>query len=75
MRAAIAGGGAVLAGVLSGLGSSMIGGRKLLRLGQGSLGLTAIWPSGPPVLLDAGPRPERWVKPRSRPPRPRWGWF
>ncbi len=29
------GGGAVLAGVLSGLGSSMIGGRKLLRLGQG----------------------------------------
>lgn len=43
----LTGGGAVLAGILPGLGSTMIGANKLLRLGQGSLGLTAIWPSGP----------------------------
>lgn len=27
--------------------------------------------SGPLVLLDAGPGPGRWLKPRSRPPQPR----
>ncbi len=60
-----------LAGVLPGLGSSMIRGPYACRLlGQASP-LPAMCPSGPLVLLDAGPEPGRWVKPWSRPSHPR----
>jgi hypothetical protein len=59
-----------LAGGLPGLGSSMIRGPYARwQLGQ-ALGLTAMCTSGPLVLLDAGPRPGRWLKPWSRPPQP-----
>lgn len=63
-------GGAGLAGVLPGLGSSMIRGPYAGRqLGQAVI-LPGIRTSGPLVLLDAGPEPGRWLRPWSRPPQP-----
>jgi hypothetical protein len=60
-------GGAGLAGVLPGLGSSMTRGPYAgWQLGQ-ALDLPAMCTSGPLVLLDAGPGPGRWLKPWSRP--------
>lgn len=68
MMAKREGGSAALAGVLPGLGSSMARGPYACQqLGQASP-LPAMCPSGPLVLLDAGPDPGRWVKPQSRPP-------
>lgn len=64
--------GAALAGVLFGLGSGMGRGPYASRqLGQASP-LPAMCPSGPLALSDAGPGPNRWVKPR-RPSAPATG--
>lgn len=67
------GGGSALAGVLPGLGSCMIRGPYACRLLGQVCPLPAMCPSGPLVLLDAGPGSGRWVKPWSRPsPPPAW---
>lgn len=64
------GGSGALVGVLTGLGSGMVRGPYAgWQLGQASP-LPAMCTSGPLALLDAGPEPGRWVKPRSRPDPP-----
>lgn len=58
-----------MAGGLPGSGSSMGRGPYAgWQLGL-ALSLPAMGTSGPLVLLDAGPGPGRWVKPRSPQPR------